>query len=750
MKKTDRVRIAVIGCGAVSERCHLPALSTLKEVDVAFLVDRDDERARQLAGKFDVPSVSQDYREVFGRVDAAVLALPHHLHEPVGLDMLEQGIHVLVEKPMAMTSEGCRAMVAAARKHHTILAVGHMRRFLYAANIAKEMIAGEMLGAIESFDVREGNVYNWPVHSGFFFHPSTAGGGVLLDTGAHTLDLLRWWLGGLSLEGYCDDNYGGVEADCEIQLATSSGARGLVELSRTRNLRNTAIIRGERGTIEIALRSNELHLSIKEGRHLLSGGGRPAQPGKEYGQTFVDLFVPQAADFVRAVQRKTPPKVSGEEAAETVALIEQCYRQRCCLKVPGILTGATQASPSAGMAEYAGQTILVTGATGFIGGRLVEHLVLHHKAKVKVLVRNFKNASRIARFPVEMISGDIIDPQTVFEAAAGCRYIFHCAYDFAGSPKHKEDVAVKGTENICRAALAHHVERLVHVSTFSVYGETPAGQLTEDCPKQDTADIYARTKQAAEEMVLKYARQSGLPAVVIQPTIVYGPYSRPWTIGPLEQLQKGRVALVDGGNGLCNAVYIDDVIDAMILAAVKDRSNGEVFLISGREPVSWKTFYQAFETLIGSSRTVSLTDSEIEELRMRKQKQAAGRADGIFRSLWAIIKDQSLWEKVYNIPRIKTKAEWFKGKYPRGYDHIITKFLGLSRTGALEKPAKQKPEEKAEDVLIPDPIRQALLRSQTSVCIEKARKTLGYQPRYSFEQGMTVVHEFLKWGNYLN
>ncbi|MEW6673307.1 MAG: NAD-dependent epimerase/dehydratase family protein [Thermodesulfobacteriota bacterium] len=745
-----KLTMAIVGCGAVSERCHIPAMMTLDTVDVKFLVDNDIQRARQLANKFKIASVTDNYHDVIGGVDAAIIALPHHLHEPVGLDMLNRGVHVLVEKPMAMTTAGCRAMLAAAKENDVVLAVGHMRRFLYAAALAKEIITSGMLGAIESIDAREGNVYNWPVHSDFFFRPEKAGGGVLLDTGSHTLDLLIWWMGDVSLESYLDDNYGGVEADCFIHLKTASGARGEVELSRTRNLRNTAIIEGQRGKLEIGLRSNEIRLSPKAGQHKFNGSGSPLTPQKMSGQTFSDLFVPQITDFVQAVQNKTPPKVPGAEAARTVTLIEECYRQRGPLTTPGFYTTQKNNFTAIELSGIQGKTVLVSGATGFIGGRLVERLVVEYGAKVKVLVRNFKNASRIARFPVEMIPGDVIDRGAVSSAAEGCRFIFHCAYDFGGSQKHREDVAVSGTENVCRAAIENHVDRLVHISTFSVYGDTPDGDLNEDSTRLSSDDPYTQNKQAAEDLVLKYTRHFGLPAVIIQPTIVYGPYSKPWTIGPVDQLQKGRVALVDNGQGVCNAVYIDDVIQAMLLAATKEKAIGEVFLISGKEPISWKEFYHAFEQGIGSARTIFMTDAEIDALRNSRFNPAKSRPAGIIKSLASILKDQLLWEKIYNIPGIKIKAEWIKEKFPGAYDFAITKILGLSRTATAKSDRPMKATDINGDIIIPDLTRQALLRSRTRVCIDRAQKILGYQPQYSFEDGMALTREFLKWGNYLS
>jgi predicted dehydrogenase len=330
MKKT---KLAFIGCGAVTERCHLPAARDLQTCEVVMLVDRDKERAGTLAKNFQVPGISEDYRDVIGRIDAAVLALPHNLHAPVGLELLKAGIHVLVEKPMAMSSSECEAMIKASQDNKAILTVGLIRRFLQSALFAKEFIESGMLGRIESFDFREGNVYNWPVASDFLFRPET-GGGALIDTGAHTLDLLIWWLGDVSLIDYFDDNYGGVEADCEISLKTDSGVEGVVEISRTRGLRNTAIIKGERGILEVDLRKNSLSLSTPDGQNRLTGHGQLSSEPDASNQGFPDLFFPQLKAFIDAIQKGTAPKVSGEGAAKSVRLIEKCYQERKPLRVP--------------------------------------------------------------------------------------------------------------------------------------------------------------------------------------------------------------------------------------------------------------------------------------------------------------------------------------------------------------------------------------------------------------------------------
>ena len=335
-------KLAIIGCGAVTEQFHLPALVALG-IKPVLLVDRNLQRAQDLADTFNVSRISDDYDSWVGEFDAAIVALPHHLHAPVCTDLLRRGVHVLVEKPMALTTIECNAMIAAAETGEAVLAVGLMRRFLHVAQWVKAMLDAGVLGPIESFDFREGFVYNWPVASDFFFRRETAGGGVLIDTGAHTLDLLLWWLGDVASFEYYDDNYGGVEADCELHLTLASGAKGVVELSRTRNLRNTAILRGQRGEIEVSLHSNRVTASPKEILAYRNGG---VSGNRLPRQSFEELFVLQLKDWLQAIETGQVPLVSGMEAARSIALIEACYEQHRLLKLPWVRPEKSQADAS--------------------------------------------------------------------------------------------------------------------------------------------------------------------------------------------------------------------------------------------------------------------------------------------------------------------------------------------------------------------------------------------------------------------
>jgi len=331
-----KYKLAIIGCGAVAEKGHLPAINNNSDAEVVALVDKNINRAKEIGKKFEIDSVFDDYTEIYDIVDGAIVALPHFLHAPVCVDLLNHGIHTLVEKPMALNVAECEAMLQAANKRDAILSVGNMRRYLPSHQFVKKIIDKGIIGKIVSFDIREGNVYNWPVASDFFFKKNKAGGGVLFDTGAHTIDSVLWWLGNIDEFDYYDDSQGGVEADCIIYATMKSGADGIIELSRTRDLRNSAIIKGEYATVEVDLRRNHVILSLNDNISGIDGNSFSEEIQEAKDIAFNDLFVYQLADWLNSIKTGKPSLVSGTEAKRSVCFIEECYKNRQDLNLPWI------------------------------------------------------------------------------------------------------------------------------------------------------------------------------------------------------------------------------------------------------------------------------------------------------------------------------------------------------------------------------------------------------------------------------
>lgn len=239
------------------------------------------------------------------------------------------------------------------------------------------------------------------------------------------------------------------------------------------------------------------------------------------------------------------------------------------------------------------EKILITGASGFVGGRLVEVLYLNQLFDVRAMVRDWSSCARIGRFPVDIVVADLMDQQALEKAMNGVYAIVHCAYGSHGSP----ETTITGTANVLRAAQKTGVKKIVHISTAEVYGNV-VGEITEDFPYQYSKNSYADSKIEAEKKCLEFMN-AGMSIVILRPSIIYGPFSRNWTMNIGRMLFNRQWSLSEKhGNGWCNLVYIDDLIRAIIKSLTVDTAIGHSFNISGSEHVTWNEYFCRFNSIL--------------------------------------------------------------------------------------------------------------------------------------------------------
>ncbi len=328
-----------------------------------------------------------------------------------------------------------------------------------------------------------------------------------------------------------------------------------------------------------------------------------------------------------------------------------------------------------------GKTVLVTGASGFVGGRLVERLLIEEKARPRALVRQFNHASWLSRISADMIPGDVTDLTSLDRAAQGCDVIFHCAASMGGDRETMERVNVAGTQNVLEVAKRAGVSRLVHVSSLAVHGRRYRDGLSEDDPLVGDEDPYAQTKLAAEQLVARAVEAHTLPAVIVRPSIVYGPRSQWWTVDPINRIKKNKLALLGRGDGVANVVYIDDVVTSLLLAATAPDLVGEAFIISSEERVTWEDFFGAYARMVGRTlpswpvgfarMVTSVTDSLNRSIEGMHRSQMRGLRVGAVVSLRGLRK---MIQPLYKLngqevamygPRAQISVE--KAKHRLGY-----------------------------------------------------------------------------------
>lgn len=250
------------------------------------------------------------------------------------------------------------------------------------------------------------------------------------------------------------------------------------------------------------------------------------------------------------------------------------------------------------MVNYTGRKILVTGGTGFIGGRLAERLAVEDHAKVRVLVRDWRKAIWVSRAEVELMQGDVRDRESVARAMEGCEIVFHCV-GVGGGLEQCMSVNCDGTRNVLECAIDAGVERLVFLSTVAVHGPNPPNHADENDEFRMTGSPYGDSKIAAEKIVWQFWQERRLPVVIVRPVPVWGPRSPSFTLWPVKRMKLGQWFLVDSGRGVCHAVYIDNLIDALLLAGLTPAAVGEAFLITDGPPCTWAEFFGHYARMLG-------------------------------------------------------------------------------------------------------------------------------------------------------
>jgi len=382
--------------------------------------------------------------------------------------------------------------------------------------------------------------------------------------------------------------------------------------------------------------------------------------------------------------------------------------------------------------DWRNKTIFVTGATGFIGGRVCERLIQAGAKNVRALVHTPKRAARIGRLPIQLSAGSLLDGASLRDALGNARIVVHCGLGVAGG-------IVRGTQNLLDAAEAAGVERLVHMSTAAVYGLTPKpGSETEDAPLLHTGDSYCDNKARAEKIVLRSGRR-GLPVVILRPSIVYGPYSA-WSTRLIPDLKARHVALIEGGRGACNTTYVDNLVDAIFLSLENDNALGQAFFITDGERITWGDFIRAHMKMMGEP--FALSDLSAKQIREYYQSQP-GMLISSFQRTKQVLRSREFRELLLRIPasaRVLSRAWSWAASLDEESRERLQARIGVLRPS---HPAAQNGR------YIPDEVTFATQTASVFFCIEKAKNILGYQPRVPFRQGIEMVEQWLRFANYL-
>lgn len=690
------INLLIIGGGAIADCTHIPAAKQLLGVEHVWLAELNKAQADKLQQRHGLIHVVSDYHEALDNVDACIICTPPHVRNGILRDCVSAGKHVLCEKPLSPSSKETNAILAQAPKG-LVMGMCHTYRHFPNRQWLRKQIQDGFFGSSIHIDIHEGGPFNWPTVSGYCVRKDLVPGGVLYDCGIHSMDFVLWCLGQPQKVAYKDDCMGGLENNATMHL-TYPNATADLQFSRTYDVSNTLVVEGNGHKAVLGIYDNQ--------DYVLDGVKQKAMFAPEV--KYPDNGCAQLQNFLDAIEGKAKILCPIEQGVEVIELLEQCYAQRQPIQY--------EKKPLGGLK---GKTVFITGGTGFIGSHIVEQLVLHEDAKVRVLVHTWAKAAFVSHLDVEFVQADILDCQQMVEASKGCDYIIHAA--IVGGKGHDEFVAnnVKATENIMAAAKANKIASVVQFSSVVVHGETVPTDLTADSPLISYGDNYADAKLEAEKRFWQLLDEYHLHGSIIRPTYVWGPYSMWYTIFPMQQMKKGEFSWVDMGRGMCNAVYVGNVVDLCLTCLTNPKADQEAFIAADGEQSTWYDFYSPLMRLLNMNPdrvpSIPLCDGVGRKIRLAWKKHLLSINESLCRKIDETEKTDKLKAKLlYRLPR--------------------KSFRMLRKMVTYRLP-----------VMAPDQF--AIYSQHTPINVTKNEQVLGFKPRYTLRQSQEITLNWLKQSN---
>ncbi len=258
--------------------------------------------------------------------------------------------------------------------------------------------------------------------------------------------------------------------------------------------------------------------------------------------------------------------------------------------------------------KFKGETILVTGATGFTGQTLCRQLA-GAGANLRCVARESSNISGLNDLDITWIRGEVFDEKVLIEAAEGVSYVFHVAAAFNEEKATDEDyrkVHVYSTQILAKHLTGREgFKRFLHVSTVGVHGHIEIDRADEEY-RFAPGDGYQRTKLEGEQWLAEYAAEHQFPYSIVRPTPIYGPGDGR-LLKFFKMADRGFTLMLGGGKGMYHLVHVEDLVNVFMLAATSDKAASEVFIAAADEPISIIEMGKSIGRAIGKTpRTIRL------------------------------------------------------------------------------------------------------------------------------------------------
>lgn len=613
------MKIGIVGCGMNADY-HLRFVRAYLGATVVGMVDNNEVVAKAFAARHEIPNVFGCIEDLVktAQPDAVHIVTPPGTHASLAQEAIMLGCHTLVEKPFALDLSEANHLFELAEHNGVNLCAMHNHFFDPCMLKARRLIENGAAGPIISLDSH----YGLNTHiDAFRKYPSpnqipwlyNLPAGQFHDFLPHPLYVMLPYLGKIQEFDVQEKSFGDLPQDLSDELHV--------------------LIRGDKAighaTISFAAKPHQHYLRIFGTRmmihvdfntmtttvHPVSSLPKAAQRAMaNIGASWqlASSTVENVWNFARkrlrpyqgmqtlihqfydAIQGKGEMPVSREDALSVMAAIDGIVSR---LKGPRLNFEPIGAQKYNGTLRPAAPRVLVTGATGFFGKRLIEILTSRGYA-VRALARKLANVNPLQDLGVEIYFGDVAARDSLLPAFEGIDLVVHAAADTAGSEEEGQISTIDGTRNVLDLCAQFPIKKLIYISSCSVYhvaGMRRGDTITETSPLEPwprKRGAYSWAKWEAEKLVRSAMEAGRVPIICLRPGTIFGPGTELYT--PMMGFSVGRKLFLTIGNGQFELplVYIDNLVDAILLAMENGAVKSGIFNVVDPEKVTKKAYIE--------------------------------------------------------------------------------------------------------------------------------------------------------------